>query len=109
MGAESNISQNMPPLQVIFLGNRKTSEDVKAQACDDGILRLFDKKGVKLCDIDISLQKTQYYTAGFGFRGTLVVFKFNADNQMKRLRIVRREPWKDWPDSNMSQARVRFK
>lgn len=63
-----------------------------AQAYSDGLLRLFDKNGVSLCDIRISPPR-----------------KSQADKQMKRLRIVRREAWKDYPQSSMSEARVRFK
>jgi hypothetical protein len=63
-----------------------------AQAYSDGLLRLFDKKRKVLCDIRISPP-----------------LKSEADKQMKRLRIVRREKWKDYPQANMSQARVRFK
>lgn len=65
---------------------------MKAQVYSDGLLRLFDKNGVKLCDINISPP-----------------LKAEADKQMKRLRIVRRERWYDYKDANMSEARIRFK
>ena len=61
------------------------------QAYSDGLVRLFDRKGVALCDIHI-----------------VPPLKMEADKMMRRLRIVRREKWRDYKDANMSEARVRF-
>lgn len=64
---------------------------MKAQAYSDGFVRLFDRKGVLLCDIPLARPS-----------------KADADRQMKRLRIVRREKWRDYPRASMSEAKVRF-
>jgi hypothetical protein len=62
-----------------------------AQAYSNGLLRLFDKNGKSLCDIHIEPP-----------------LKSIADKRMKQLRIARRESWRDYPQANMSEAKVRF-
>lgn len=60
-----------------------------AQAYSDGLLRIFDKKGVKICDMDFTPS-----------------LKAEADKQLKRLKLRRRGPWKDYGD--FSEAKLRF-
>jgi hypothetical protein len=60
-----------------------------AQAYSDGTMRLFDAAGKMICDME--------FTPGL---------KRKADEQLKRLKLRRRTPWKDceWG----SEAKVRF-
>lgn len=60
-----------------------------AQAYYDGTLRIFDKYGRKICDMEFSPS-----------------LKSKADEQLKRLKIRRREPWRDVEFG--SEARLRF-
>ncbi len=59
------------------------------QVYKDGFIRLFDKDGKIICDIAAKR-----------------VLKSGVDHELKRLRIRRREPWRntDWG----SEAKVRF-
>ena len=60
-----------------------------AQAYHDGTLRLFDKDDKMICDMEFSPS-----------------LKVKADEQLKRLKIRRREPWRDCEFG--SEAKVRF-
>jgi hypothetical protein len=60
-----------------------------AEAHHDGMLRIFDKDGKMICDMVFSPP-----------------LKINADEQLKRLKLRRRGPWKDYNWG--SEARVRF-
>ena len=59
------------------------------QAYNDGLMRIFDAKGKKICDMEIS-----------------PCLKSEADKQLRRLKLRRREPWgdADWG----SEAKIRF-
>ena len=60
-----------------------------AQAYHDGTLRIFDKENKIICDMAFSPS-----------------LKEKADQQLKRLKIRRREPWRDYEFG--SEAKVRF-
>jgi len=62
---------------------------MEAQAYNDGTLRIFDRYGKMICDMKCK-----------------VPLKSEADKQLRRLRLKRREKWKDadWG----SYAKIRF-
>lgn len=60
-----------------------------AQVYTDGLMRIFDNKGKKICDMEIS-----------------PYLKSEADKQLRRLKLRRREPWRD--DKWGSEAKIRF-
>ena len=59
------------------------------QAYNDGLMRIFDAEGKKICDMEIS-----------------PFLKSEADKKLRLLRMRRREPWHDhkWG----SDAKIRF-
>ena len=72
--------------------NQERDKRMRAQVYSDGTLRIFDRKGCFVCDMHISAP-----------------LKSSADGELKRLRLVRRQVWKDHPSSRMSEARIRFR
>ena len=62
---------------------------MEAQLYEEGILRLFDGEGKKLCDMDITHP-----------------LKEESDKQLKRMRLRRRNKWTDY--SWGSSAKIRF-
>jgi len=63
---------------------------MEAQAYSDGLLRIFDKNGKKICDMEFSPS-----------------LKREADKQLHKLKLYRRGKWKDceWG----SYARIQFR
>lgn len=60
-----------------------------AQAYSDGLLRIFDNDGKKICDMDFTPS-----------------LRAEADKQLRRLKLRRREPWRYIND--FYEAKLRF-